>query len=428
MFPLLLFSIALIGFISAGFPILWALAVGYLIFFLDALKKGHRPAAIFRMSLSGIKTAKNILIIFLLIGMLTALWRSAGTIPSIVGFSAQFLHPSVMILMAFLLNCLVSFLTGTSFGTAATMGVIAMTMAQSMGCNPLLTGGAILSGTFFGDRCSPVSTSALLVSELTSTDIYENIRLMLKTALLPFLATCALYGGLGLIPPSGLGAAMDIQELFSKSFRLGLIPALPALLLLILALKKVPVRRSMAASIVTAFFITLLWQKRTLPEIFHLMIFGFQTSDLNLAPMINGGGILSMVNVAAIICISSSYSGIFDGTGLLKGLKLSVEKLKNKTSPFVAVFLTSLATSVIACNQTLTIILTNQICQDLEPDSKKLAINLENTAVLLSPLIPWSIAGAVPLATVGAPTASLLAACYLYLVPLWCLLRSKKSV
>ena len=82
--------------------------------------------------------------------MLTALWRAAGTIPAIVSYCAGLMNPSVMILMAFLLNALVSVLTGTAFGTAATMGVICMTMAKAMGCNEILAGGAILSGVFFG--------------------------------------------------------------------------------------------------------------------------------------------------------------------------------------------------------------------------------------------------------------------------------------
>ena len=108
------------------------------------------------------------------------------------------MNPSVMILMAFLLNALVSVLTGTAFGTAATMGVICMTMAKAMGCNEILAGGAILSGVFFGDRCSPVSTSALLVSELTHTNIFDNIRLMVRTAIVPLILTCAFYGVCGI--------------------------------------------------------------------------------------------------------------------------------------------------------------------------------------------------------------------------------------
>ena len=53
-----------------------------------------------------------------------------------------------------------------------------------------------------------------------------------------------------------------------------------------------------------------------------------------------------------------------------------------------------------------------------------MAVNLENTAVVVAPLIPWSIAAAAPLASIGATPSSLLAACYLYLLPLCCLIGS----
>ena len=79
------------------------------------------------------------------------------------------------VLVTFLLCCVISALTGTAFGTAATMGVICTTMAGSMGIPILYSGGAVLAGSFFGDRCSPMSTSALLVSTVTKTDLYRNI-------------------------------------------------------------------------------------------------------------------------------------------------------------------------------------------------------------------------------------------------------------
>ena len=75
-------------------------------------------------------------------------------------------------------------------------------------------------------------------------------------------------------------------------------------------------------------------------------------------------------------------------------------------------------TCLIACNQTLAILLSHSLCRE-DFTQEDLAIGLENTAVVLAPLVPWSIAGAVPLATLGAPTAALAAACYLYLIPLW---------
>ena len=92
------------------------------------------------------QTSRNILITFLLIGVLTALWRAAGTIPAIISYTTPFIRPSVFLLMTFLLNCLVSVLTGTSFGTAVTMGVICATLGAAM---------EVPNRCWWGEQCSP---------------------------------------------------------------------------------------------------------------------------------------------------------------------------------------------------------------------------------------------------------------------------------
>jgi NhaC family Na+:H+ antiporter len=85
---------------------------------------------------------------------------------------------------------------------------------------------------------------------------------------------------------------------------------------------------------------------------------------------------------------------------------------------------------MVACNQTLAIMLTHQLCADTIPEKQELALTLEDTTVLTAALIPWSIASAVPLTAVGAPALGIAAACYLYLQPLWSLavhvVRKKK--
>lgn len=416
---LIVFAVTLIGSIMAGIPILAALAIGYLIFFAYSLNCGYSAKDIFAMSWKGIKTAKNILLTFLFIGMLTALWRAAGTIPAIVSYCAGLMNPAVMILMAFLLNCLVSVLTGTAFGTAATMGVICMTMAKAVGCNEILAGGAILSGVFFGDRCSPVSTSALLVAELTHTNIFDNIRLMVKTAILPLILTCVFYGVCGIVFPAAGSGNLSLAESFSSVFRLGLIPILPAVVIMVLSLFRVQVRKAMLASIVTALGVCLFWQHTDPSLIVGILVGGYKSPAPAISSMIDGGGIMSMVRVALIITISSSYSGIFEETGLLNGLKSKMGTVSRKITPFGTILMTSVAAGMVACNQTLATMLVDQICKELEPDAQKFAIDMENSVIVVAPLVPWSIAGAVPLASVSAPLTSIVAAVFLYLLPLW---------
>ncbi|MCF4150893.1 sodium:proton antiporter [Dethiosulfovibrio sp. F2B] len=425
---LLLFIIALTTCIALDISILLALSAGYCIFFVHARFRGYSTRSILKMSLEGLYTVRNVVMILLLIGVLTALWRASGTIPAIVSYSSRLVKPSLMVLMTFLLNCLVSFLTGTAFGAAATMGVICMTMALSIGINPAIAGGAILSGIYFGDRCSPVSTSALLVAGITSTNLYRNIGAMMRSSAVPFLITCLIYAVAGFLLPHQPMTDKAIQTVFEKSFKLGWIPLLPAVIILIMSFFRINVRYTIGASVLCAAAIYVMYQAREFSSLPGLVVYGYRATDTQLAALMDGGGILSMLRVVAIVSISSSYAGIFEKTGLLNSLKRQVNGLADRISPFGAMLLGSVVCGVIACNQTLTIMLTHQICQGLNIDQERLALNLEDTAVLTAPLIPWTTAAAVPLVYISAPTTSILAACYLYLVPLWGLVGGRTLI
>ena len=421
-----LFCALLIACIITGRSILYALLAGLVLFSLYGKKKGYTWKQIGRMAWRGVTKVKNILITFVLIGMLTALWRQAGTIPAIICYTVHLIKPSTFLLMTFLLNCLVSVLTGTSFGTAATIGVVCATMASALGISPWMTGGAILSGIFFGDRCSPVSTSALLVAELTETSIYENIKNMIKTGAVPFVFTCIVYF---LVSRNLHGNAEmpDLVRLFGNEFQISWITLIPAVVILALSVMRAGVKIAMLGSIFTAIPICLMVQKMPVVALPELLLTGYHSADAAVSAMMNGGGVASMLKVGLIVCISSSYSGIFQETGILNGIQRAVGVLAEKTKPFLAVVVTSILTSGIACNQTLAIMLTDQLCGKTEPDRLRFAGYLEDSVVIIAPMIPWSIAGAVPLATIGAPEKSILFALFLYFLPLYNLIFCQKN-
>jgi NhaC family Na+:H+ antiporter len=421
---IILFLLALAACVITGASILYALLAGYVIFFAYGLWKGFSPYELLRMTWSGISTVKNILIVFLLIGMISAVWRASGTIPMIIYTAGGFIRPAAFLVITFLLNCLLSILTGTSFGTSATMGVICMSIGTAMGMNPVYMGGAILGGAFFGDRCSPMSTSALLTAVLTKTDIFTNIKLMVKRAVVPFVATCAIYGWLG----STSGATsmnLEILQMFKDNFNLHWLTLLPALLIIVLSIFKISVKKTMLVSILTACILCLTLQNNSLSELVQMLLTGYHAPDARLTKILSGGGVVSMLRAAAIVGISSSYSGIFSGTGLLDGIKGKIAQLAEKCTPFGSTLILSFLTGMVACNQTLAIMLTDQLCADTEKDKQEFALTLEDTVVLTAALVPWSIASAVPLTSVGAPTLSIAFACYLYLQPLWSLFLSK---
>ena len=424
-----IFAASLLGAIAAGLSVLVPLALGFFIFFGYGLFRGFSPAVMLREALKGVSTVKTILTIFIFIGMLTAVWRAGGTIAFIVYHAAGVCTPALMLPACFILCAMLSVLTGTSFGTSATMGVICMTMADSMGLPQVLSGGAILAGAFYGDRCSPMSTSALLVSELTGSGIYTNIKNMIKTAVVPTLLTIAFYTAAGMFW-GGSGLHENVGEVLETGFSLSVLTLIPALLVIVLSLAKVKVRMVMACSIAAGALVCIFVQHMSLYDLALTLVKGFSPQDPDLAALMSGGGILSMVRVAAIVCISSSYAGMFEATGFLKNFKSMILGLCRRTGNFAGTMMVSMITCMVTCNQSLSIILVNQLTGDVEPVKEKKALYLEDTVVVMAALIPWSIAGAVPLDTVGAPLTAMAAAFYLYAQPLWSLLvfRRKKVI
>ena len=414
---ILLFSLSLIFCLFLNFSVVYALIIGYMIFVIYGLIKGHNLIVLIKKSFEGVLTVKNILLVFILIGMITALWRASGTIAYIVYMGSKLISPSILILLTFLLCSILSVLIGTSLGTAATMGVICASIGKAMGVNPYYIGGAVLSGIYFGDRCSPMSTSALLISELTKTNLYTNIKLMIKTSIIPFIVTCLFYLFLG-FKSKVSNISVDVTEIFKQNYNLNIIVIIPAILIIILSILKINVKKTMLVSIVISFIIAMFIQRDSIVALINYCIFGYHHPNERLNLMMKGGGILSMVNVSLIVGISSSYSGIFKETKMLVSLKKHLKDFSKKTSSYFVIFLSSIISGAIACNQSLGTILTNELCGELV-EKQKMAIILENTVILLVGLIPWNIAMDVPLKTLDVGIMSGLFAFYLYFLPLW---------
>lgn len=455
---LLLFVAVLVAALAFKVKLVFAMLAGLALFVGYALVRGHGVRRVLAMCGRGIVTAKGILILFVLLGLLTALWRAGGVIPLMVVHSVKVIHGGGFLLAVFLLNCAMSLLTGTALGTAATVGVVCATAGHALGVSPCWVGGAILSGAYFGNRTSPISSMALLTANITNTDIYANVRRMLKTTWLPLLLSCAIYLVVGLCgfandlsgvaggsiyasDVAGNFSAEPVRALFAKEFSLSPWCILPAVLMIILSTLRVQSSRVLLLSALAALPFALVIENRSLADVLRAVVFGFHAHTPELAPMINGGGLLSMLNVFWIVVIAGCYAGIFKETGMLTPLKSAVERIAARTNSFFATLVASCVTACVVCNQTLTIILTHQLTENLDTDSapsttklcdadkssdmpttivknESHALDLYDTAVTVIALVPWSVATAMVLAAANAPASSVLCACFLYLLPI----------
>ncbi|SHM27454.1 Na+:H+ antiporter, NhaC family [Caldanaerovirga acetigignens] len=417
------FSFVLIFCIANKISVFIALFAGLILFAIYALCQKFSLREVMVMMLAGVKEARIILIVFTLIGMLTALWRAGGTVPFIIYYTVSAIDPRFFILFSFLLCSLVSFLTGTAFGTVSTMGIICMMTGKALGIQDFYLGGAILSGVFFGDRCSPMSSSALLVSELTGTNINRNVANMMKTAIIPFIFAVIFYAAKGSFDGSSKITAEKLSFL-AQTFNLTPVVLLPAAVILLFTMMRFNIKVTILCSIITSVLVCIFCQKVSGYELIRYMLMGYRSVNPGLGQLINGGGIISMFNTMLIIVISSSYFGIFRKTNLLNKIKRWSFALAQCSTDFAAVLVVSVITVALSCNQTLATMLTYEITEGMFKDREKLAVFLANSVIVISALIPWSIASVFPLTTIGAPRSSIFYAVYLYALPLWSLFVS----
>ena len=414
---LLLFLLQIGLCITLGRDILYALAGSLLCFSIYCFYLGHSMKQLFQMWMIGIKRIKGILTILLLIGMLTATWRSSGAISFMVYYGIHIISPKYFILSVFLCCSFVSFLMGSCFGSSGTVGVLCMTMGYTMGINPAITAGAVISGAFFGDRSSPMSSSALLVAELTQTNVYETVIKMLKTALIPFIISCLLYYFHTTDHISNAEILQKIES-FQQFFTLSPIVCIPVVLMIFLSIFRAPIQMIMSSSILCASVISVMIQKMIPSSLLQCLIFGFrpETQDTTIL-LLSGGGMSSMIRVISIIIISACYLGIFQKTPLLSKINHIVIVFANKTTSFFALMITSIFMNMIGCNQSLGTMLTLHFFEPIVLDKKVLALYLENSCIIIAGWIPWNIMLSVPLATIGADVMCLRYAYFIFLLP-----------
>lgn len=416
----------------AGISLLYPLLGGLTGFVVLALSRGYLLPDVFSMMLKGSRQSLLVIRIFVLIGIITAVWRACGTIAFIVYYGITYLSEQFFVLSAFVLSSMMSFLLGTSFGTAGTVGAILMVLARSGHVDVNVAAGAIIAGAYFGDRCSPMSSSANLVAVLTQTRLYLNLENMLRTSVLPFLLSCTGYAFLSLQHPL-IGGDNPIVAAIPQSFKLHPLVLVPAVLILALAALRIDVKVSMGLSCLAAAAIALFIQEVSLTELLWYIAAGYRLEQSGpLSEVIQGGGLLSMLSVSLIVLISSAFSGLFAGTGLLRDIELAYELISRKVGLYGGTVVTSFATAAFGCNQTLAVMLTHQLTQGTYEKKRlsryRLALDLENTVIVISALIPWNIAGAVPAAALSADSGFIPYALYLFFVPLTYFFTRKASI
>ena len=272
------------------------------------------------------------------------------------------------------------------------------------------------------------SSSAHLVAGVTHTDIMTNVRLMLRTSILPFALTAAIYAFLSARNPIG-GIDAEIIRSFEETFSLSPVSFIPAVLMFILPMCKMAVTTSIlisaGAAVVIAFFV----QNMPVEVIVRSCLFGYESADAGLGAILNGGGMLSMLEVVVILIISCAYSGIFSGTGMLEPVHHLMQKGIARFGRFATCLMLGVGGTILFCNQTITTLLGAEILgepyEQTGGSMQELAIDMENSNIVAAGFVPWCLGCKVLLTFLDVGPEAVPYAVYIILIPI-CYLFTKK--
>lgn len=389
-----------------GLPALYPLTAGIVLLSLVTLYHKVEFKVLWRMLLLDMKLPLNSLYVFLAIGAITASWRASGTIAMIIYYGSRLIDPQWFIPCCFWLTAFMSLLLGTAFGATGTVGLTLIVMAKAAGVSLPLAAGAIISGAFVGDVCSPMSSSTNLMAIMTKSSIHRLIGRLMRQALLPFCLASLLFI---LLSRQEAAAAIEssLIEEMGRAFVMSPWTLLPAAVVLLLILCKVKISRAITASCLVAAFAAWLIQGQAPGSVLWSIVFGYYMPEGSaLKTVMDGGGIMSMAYSEMILLVSALYSGLFKGTGMLNPIKDLIRQVSQKASRAVGVTLAALITCLFAPSQVFAMMVTNQFTADLydqeaEKERELLAFGIASTAMMFSPLVPWNICSTVPAAMLG---------------------------
>ena len=191
--------------------------------------------------------------------------------------------------------------------------------------------------------------------------------------------------------------------------------------MLVLPLLKVKVIDAMLASIASGILISIFVQHMEILQLIKAMFWGYQSTG-SLGSIINGGGLVSMIEVVFIVALSSTYSGVFSGTDMLAVLQDKIKPVMGKAGRFGGMIVVTMATLCIFCNQTIASMMCNDIMKKPYEESgaskEELAMDIENSVILLAGIVPWAIACSVPLGFMQVGFQAVPLSFYLVLVPI----------
>jgi NhaC family Na+:H+ antiporter len=377
-----------------------------------------------------------VIIILIDVGVMVGAWIIGGTVPSLMYYGLKLITPNLVVPMAFILCSIMSIFTGTSFGSIATMGIAVTGVALGMGVPLPIVAGAVVAGAHVGDKMSPMSDSTNLCSGVTGVDLYEHIGSMMHTTVPAALISLVLYYIVGLRYTGSSATNKNVTLMLTtldKTFNISLLAIVPAILMIVIAVKKIPAVLGLTSCAVFSIFYAMLMQHCSLADVMKTCAEGYvSNTGVELVDgILNRGGITSMMGTVAMMVLACMMGGALQSTGSLKVImdKWLMKKMKTHRSLVLITMLYNYLILLVSGNQMLGAIMSgptfNETYDEMDVHRKVLSRAMGDTAINGSALIPWSTATVYAMGVLGTKSASFIPfEFFCYIVPIFTIISA----
>lgn len=389
-----------------------------------AIYLGFKWDDIQKMMMDGVYSMLIATFILLLIGGVIATWIASGTIPYIIYIGLKIINPKIFLLCACLACSFMSIACGSSWSSAGTVGIAFMGIGAGLGIDPALTAGAVVSGSYFGDKLSPFSDTTNLASAMSGTTLFAHMGSMLWTTVPAYIIAAVMYVVVGFTTVAKGTVDESTVDMYldnlSANFNLSPICLLPIAVLLFVVIKKAPAIPGLIVSMLLGAIMAMIMQGTSFIDISNIMYNGFaiDTGNADIDRLLNRGGISSMLWTVALYFFACVLGNILDVTGVLAAVLAKVASITKKastliTATLVSSFLMQALTGSLESSMLINSKLFASAYDDLQIDRKVLSRSLEDTGTMCCALIPWNSNGMYMASTLGVATLAYLPYCFL---------------
>lgn len=392
-----------------------------------------------------IKAVGSAILILLLIGAVAGSWMVSGVVPTMIYYGMKVIFPSIFLFASCAICALISIMTGSSWTTIATVGVALVGIGTAQGYEPGWIAGAIISGAYFGDKVSPLSDTTVLASSSAGTPLFTHIKFMMISTVPSFAIAMIVFLVVSLMhqTPSAVHTAdfsNDLTSTYNISPWLLLVPVITGVLIA----RKVPAILTLFVASVVAGLFALFFQPHILGAIANDLVpdramqlsflDGFKglfisyygstaidTGNAALNDLVATRGMTGMMNTIFLIISAVTFGGTLVGSGMLQSLtEMLTRYIRRRVTMVSATVGTGIFSNMITGDQYLSIILTSSLYQKLYKERgyepQLLSRSVEDSATVVSVLIPWNSCGMTQATVLKVATLEYLPYCLFNLI------------